>query len=101
MIKDDNLFLEWEYTSGEDPIFILSYRHENDEMSHTVDLNSESKNGNMVQYRAEYTIPCVKPGRYICQMQAKCYFGVSEMSDEISAWNDDEVSFVLMSLMIK
>ena len=70
-------------------------------MSHTVDLNSEFKNGNMVQYRAEYTIPYVKPGRYICQMQAKCYFGVSEMSDEISAWNDDEVSFVLMSLMIK
>ena len=70
-------------------------------MSHTVDLNSEFKNGNMVQYRAEYTIPYVKPGRYICQMQAKCYFGVSEMSDEISAWNDDEVSFVLMSLTIK
>ena len=69
-------------------------------MSHTVDLNSEFKNGNMVQYRAEYTIPYVKPGRYICQMQAKCYFGVSEMSDEISAWNDDEVSFVLMSLTI-
>ena len=93
--------LEWKYTSGEDPVFILSYGHENDEMSHTVDLNSEFKNGNMVQYRVQHTIPCVKPGRYICQIQAKCYFGVSEMSDETSVWNEDEVSFVLLSIMIK
>ena len=70
-------------------------------MSHTVDLNSELKNGNVVQCRVEYTIPCVKPGRYICQIQAKCYFGVSEMSDEISVWNEDEVRFVLLPIMIK
>ena len=70
-------------------------------MSHTVDLNSELKNGNVVQCRVEYTIPCVKPGRYICQIQAKCYFGVSEMSDEISIWNEDEVRFVLLPIMIK
>ena len=70
-------------------------------MSHTVDLNSELKNGNVVQCKVEYTIPCVKPGRYICQIQAKCYFGVSEMSDEISIWNEDEVRFVLLPIMIK
>lgn len=92
--KNGNLFLKWKYTSCEDAVFILSYRHENDEMSHIVDLNSECKIVNMVEYRVEYTIPCIKPGRYICQMQSKCHFGVSEMSDEISFWNDEEVSFV-------
>ena len=73
-------------------------------MSHSVDLvdlDSECKGDNMVQYRVEYTIPHVKPGRYICQIQSKCYFGVSEMSDEISVWNEEEVSFVLLSIMIK
>ena len=63
-------------------------------MSHTADLNSECRNISMVEYRVEYTIPCAKSGRYICQIQAKCYFGVSDISDEISVWNDEEVSFV-------
>ena len=62
-------------------------------MSHTVDLNSECKNYNLFEYRTEYIIANIKPGRYICHMQSKCYFGVSEMSDEISVWNEDDVSF--------
>ena len=58
-------------------------------MGYTVDLNCDC---NLVVYTLEYTIPNLKPGRYIIQMQSKCYFGVSEMSNEISVWNDDEVS---------
>ena len=85
--------MEWKDTSGENQVFILLYRHENDKMSHTVDLNSECKNDNLFEYRIEYVIPNVKPGRYICHMQSKCYFGVSEISDEISVWNEEDVSF--------
>ena len=69
------------------------YRHEDDKMSHTVDLNSECKNDKLFEYRLEYTIANIKPGRYICHMQSKCSFGVSEMSDEISVWNEENVSF--------
>ena len=85
--------MNWNDTSGEKPAFILLYRHENEEMSHTVDLNSECKNDNLLEYRIEYAIANVKPGRYICHMQSKCCFGVSEMSDEISVCNEEDVSF--------
>ena len=58
-------------------------------MGYTVDLNCDC---NLVVYTLEYAIPNLKPGRYIIQMQSKCYFGMSEMSNEISVWNDEEVS---------
>ena len=70
-------------------------------MSHTVDLNSECKNDNLFEHRIEYTIGNVKPGRYICRMQSKCYFGLSEMSDEISVWNEEDVSFSFFLILIK
>ena len=69
------------------------YRHENDKNGQTVVLNNAFNNGSSVDYRVEYTIPIVKPGRYICQMQSKCDFGVSEMSNEISVWKNEEVSY--------
>lgn len=85
--------MKWKDTSGENPVFILLYRHESNKLSHTVDLNSQCKNDNLFEYTVEYTIANIKPGRYICRMQSRCYFGLSEMSDEISVWNEDDVSF--------
>ena len=78
------------------------YRHEDDEVNHTVDLNSECKIDNLYEYSTEYAIPKVKPGRYICQMQSKCYFGISEMSEKISVWNEEDVSysFICPSLIL-
>ena len=71
----------------------MLYRHEDDEKGQTVVLNNECNNCNSVDYRVRYAVPNVKPGRYICQMQSKCEFGVSGMSNEISVWKNEEVSY--------
>lgn len=92
-MKNGNLISKWKDTSDEKPVFLLLYRYESDEMSHIVDLNSECKNDDLFEYIIEYTIANVKSGRYICSMQSKCYFSLSKMSDRISVWNGEDVSF--------
>ena len=91
--ENDNLILEWKCFSGEESLFILSYRHENDEKCQTVSLNMDWKNNNSFDNRTEYFLPNIKPGRYICHIQTKCEFGVSEMSNGITVWKENEVNF--------
>ena len=51
------------------------------------------KNNNSFDNRTEYFLPNIKPGRYICHIQTKCEFGVSEMSNGITVWKENEVNF--------
>lgn len=51
------------------------------------------KNNNSFDNRTEYFLPNIKNGRYICHIQTKCEFGVSEMSNGITVWKENEVNF--------
>lgn len=70
----------------------MFYKHENDANFCDAVLKNVCKNDNSPEYRAEYTIPKIQPGKYICQIQSKCDFGVSEMSREIFVNKNEEVN---------
>ena len=61
----------------------MFYKHEKDENWQDVILRNVCKNINSGEYRVEYSIPNVQPGKYICRIQSKCDFGISELSKEI------------------
>ena len=71
-------------------------KHENGEKWWDVALTNVRKNDNSSEYRAEYTFPNAYPGRYTCQIQSTCCFSVSEMSGEIFAYKEEEVTFVFL-----
>ena len=74
----------------------MFYKHENDANWLDVVLKNVCKNGNSSEYRVEYTITNARPGRYTCQIQSKCEFGVSEKSGEIFVYKKEEVSSVVL-----
>ena len=99
--KSENLILKLEDSPNENLSFILFYKHENDPNFRDAVLKNVYKNDNSAEYRVEYTIPNVQPGKYICQIQSKCDFGVSEMSTETFVYKNEEVKpyFCLDSLL--
>ena len=79
------MILNWRDDSNDNLIFILFYKHENDENWRNDVLKNICKNDDSNEYRVEYTVPNIQPGEYFCQIQSKCDFGMSELSREISA----------------
>ena len=94
--KNESLILKWKDDSNENLIFILFYKHENHENWQDVVLKNVCKNDISSEYRVEYTVPNAQAGRYICQIQSKCEYGVSEMSEEIFVYKEEEVSSVYL-----
>ena len=68
--------------SNEKVNFILFYKHENDENWQDVCLENVCRNDSTSEYRVEYTVPNSHPGDYICQIQSKVDFDLSEKSKE-------------------
>ena len=85
------MILQWKVNSNENLTFVLKYKQDNDEHWKNVTLRNVCKNDNSCEYRVEYTVLNAKPGRYVCQIQSKCDFGVSDMSMETSVYKEDEV----------
>ena len=71
--------------------FVLRYKQDNDQHWKNDTLRNVCKNNNLCEYRVEYTVLNAKPGRYVCQIQSKCEFGVSELSMETPICEKDEV----------
>ena len=94
--KNESLILKWKDDSNESLIFILFYKHEKNGNWRDVVLKNVCKNDISSEYRVEYTVPNVQAGRYICQIQSTCEFGVSEMSEEIFVYKEEEVSSVFL-----
>ena len=84
--------MKWIDNSNENSNFILLYKHENDEKWENVPLEKVYKHFNSTEYRVQYTIPYVQPGRYICQIQSKSDIGIIQKSDEAYAYEKVEVS---------
>ena len=74
------MLLKWTDDSNENLIFILFYKHGKDENWQDVVLKNVCKSFDSAEYRVEYTISNAKPGKYICRIQSKCDFGMSESS---------------------
>ena len=94
--EDEKLVLICECDSDEDLTFILYYKHENDDSFQKVDLR---KNVSVDEYRVEHVIADVKTGNYICKIQSKCEFGMSEISTEKDALKENEVIILFVSLI--
>ena len=60
-------------------------------------MRNVCKNDNSSEYRVEYAVLNAKPGKYVCQIQSKCEFGVSEMSMETSVYKEEEVGLLLFT----
>ena len=88
-------------SSNENLTFSLIYKQDNDEHWKTVSLKNVCKSSNSNEYRVEYTVSNAKPGRYTCQIQSKCDFGISQMSNERSAYKEEEVGLITFFQVIK
>ena len=91
------MFLQWKVNSNENLTFVLRYKEDNDEYWKNVTLRNVCKNDNSSEYRVEYAVLNAKPGKYVCQIQSKCEFGVSEMSMETSVYKEEEVGLLLFT----
>lgn len=60
----------------------MFYKHENDKNWQNVALENLCKKHSSNVYRVEYTVPNAHLGEYICQIQSKSDFDVSEKSQE-------------------
>ena len=78
--------------SNENSDFILFYKHVNDEKWQDVVLKNVCKHYNSSEYRVEYTITNAQSGRYICQIQSKSEFDMSQKSREVYANKEEQVS---------
>ena len=74
----------------------MFYRHENDENWFHVVLKNVCKNYKSSEHKVEYTIPNPQPGRYTCQIQSRCEFGISGKSEETFVYKEEEVSYVIL-----
>ena len=74
----------------------MFYKHENDGNWRDVVLKNVCKNDISNEYRVEYNVPNAQAGRYVCQIQSTCEFGVSEMSEEIFVYKEEEVSSIFL-----
>ena len=54
------------------------------------------KNDRSSEYKVEYTISNAQPGRYTCQIQSRCEFGISGKSEETFVYKEEEVSYVIL-----
>ena len=54
------------------------------------------KNDRSSEYKVEYTISNAQPGRYTCQIQSRCEFGMSGKSEETSVYKEEEVRSVIL-----
>ena len=93
--EDEKLVLICNCDSDGDLTFTLYYKHENDDSFQEVDLK---KNFSVDEYRVEHVIADAKPGNYICKIQSKCEFGMSETSSEKDALKENEVITLFVSL---
>ena len=93
--KNGSLILKWNIVSNENLIFNLFYKHENDENWRDVVLQNVHKDDNSSEYRLEYSFPNARPGKYTCQIQSMCDFGISEKSVEIFAYKEEEVNSII------
>ena len=82
--------------SYENSDFILFYKHVNDEKWQDVVLKNVCKNDNSGEYRVKYTVSNAQPGRYICQIQSKSDFDMSEKSGECFVYKEEEVSSLFL-----
>ena len=94
--KNESLILKWKDDSNENLIFSLFYKHENDENWSDVILKHVPLDNDSREYSIQYTFLNACPGRYACQIQSKCCFGVSEMSGKIFSYKEEEVTSVFL-----
>ena len=94
--KNESFILKWKVDLNENLIFTLFYKHENDQNWSDVILKDVRLDNDSSEYSVEYTFLNAHPGRYTCQIQPKCSFGVSEMSGKIFAYKEEEVTLVFL-----
>ena len=94
--KNESLILKWKDDSNENLILTLFYKHENDENWSDAILKDVRLDNDSSEYSVEYTFLNARPGRYNCQIQSKCCFGVSGMSGKIFAYKEKEVTSVFL-----
>ena len=94
--EKDSLISKWKESSNESLIFNLFQRHENEEKWFDVVLKNVYKNDRSSEYKVEYTISNAQPGRYTCQIQSRCEFGMSGKSEETSVYKEEEVRSVIL-----
>ena len=81
--KNEKLVLICKDDSDEElNTIILYYKHKNDDDFQEVALAPKSADHKADEYRLEHFIPDAKTGEYICKVQSKCEFGLSEISTE-------------------
>lgn len=94
------MILRWKDNSNENLTINLRYKQDNDEHWKVVSLKNFCKSYNSSEYRIEYTVSNAKPGRYACQIQSMCDFGMSQMSKEMPVFKEKEVGFVIFSMLL-
>ena len=93
--ENEVLVLICKFDSEKDLTITLYYKHENDDSFQKVDLRNNFVVDKSDEYRVEHVIANAKTGNYICKIQSKCEYGMSEISTEQNALKENEVITLL------